>query len=182
MSDDREPPAGTGEGGGPDELAGDGAGAPANDGEDIWTDAPYVESQVIMTTVKVVAPFVLTYGLFVTFHGADAPGGGFQGGAIVGATVLMIAFAFGIESTRRWLGNWIVVGLATGGVAVFTLVGLGSMLLGGSFLEYGEYPIYHATKYGIEAVEIGGIALIVSGVVVGLFFATAAGYPGGEEL
>ena len=48
------------------------------------TDDSYTESQVIMSTVKIVTPFVLTYGLFITFHGADTPGGGFQGGAVIG--------------------------------------------------------------------------------------------------
>ncbi|PSP93242.1 cation:proton antiporter, partial [Halobacteriales archaeon QS_1_68_44] len=65
----------------------------------------YTESEVIMSTVRVVTPFVLTFGLYVTFHGADSPGGGFQGGALVGTVVLMLAFAFGIDSTRRWLGR-----------------------------------------------------------------------------
>ena len=40
----------------------------------------YTESTVIMTTVRLVAPFVFTYGLFIMFHGADTAGGGFQGG------------------------------------------------------------------------------------------------------
>ena len=61
-------------------------------------ESAYVESQIIMSTVRIVAPFALTYGLFLMFHGSDSPGGSFQGGAIVGSTVLMIAFAFGIVS------------------------------------------------------------------------------------
>jgi len=76
---------------------------------------PYTESQVIMPTVKIVAPFAFTYGLFVTFHGGGSPGGGFQGGAIMAAVVFMIAFAFGIEATRDWLANTVVVALAVGG-------------------------------------------------------------------
>lgn len=139
----------------------------------------YVESQVIMSTVKVVTPFVLTYGLFITFHGADAPGGGFQGGAIIGTVVLMIAFAFGIEPTRRWLDNRVVVGLIAGGVAAFGLIGLVSMVRGGAFLEYRLLPIPHPVKYGIEGVEILGIAAIVSGAVIGLFFVMGAGFAAG---
>ena len=135
----------------------------------------YVESTIIMTTVRVVAPFVLTFALFVMFHGADSPGGGFQGGVIAGATVMMIAFAFGIESTRAWTNSSAIALLTAGGVAVFALVGLGSIALGGNFLEYHVYPIYHASKYGIELVEfaIGGI---VSGVVISLFFVVASGF------
>jgi multicomponent Na+:H+ antiporter subunit B len=146
----------------------------------------YTESQVIMTTVKVMIPFVLTYGLFITFHGADTPGGGFQGGAIIASVVLMIAFAFGIESTRAWLPNSLVVGLGTGGVLLFGAIGFGPIVLGGNFLEYtAYYPTfgsllglkeYEFVKYGMEAVEILGIAFIVSGILMGLFFALAAGF------
>ena len=145
----------------------------------------YSESQVIMTTVKAVIPFVLTYGLFITFHGTSSPGGGFQGGALIASVVLMIAFAFGIESTRKWLSNTLVVVLATLGVAIFAGIALVPMLLGANFLEYtAYYPLlgdalglkrYEFVKYGMEAVEIGGIAFIVSGVLMGLFFALAAG-------
>ncbi|MFO7833650.1 MAG: MnhB domain-containing protein [Halohasta sp.] len=157
------------------------------DGGGVLRQRPvYTESQVIMTTVKAVIPFVMTYGLYITFHGADTPGGGFQGGAIIASVFVMIAFAFGIESTREWLANRIVVGLGTVGVLLFGLIGFGPILLGGNFLEYTQYyptfgPVlglseYEFVKYGMEAVEILGIAFIVSGVMMGLFFALAAGY------
>jgi multicomponent Na+:H+ antiporter subunit B len=145
-------------------------------------DDTYVESQVIMTTVRVIAPFAFTYGLFLTFHGGDTPGGGFQGGAVIGTTILMVAFAFGIEPTRDWLSNRVVVGLASGGVLAFALVGFVPLLVGERFLEhsvYGEeFDLYHGTKYALEAVEILGIAPIVAAIVVGLFFAIAAGFTG----
>jgi len=138
---------------------------------------PYVESTVIMTTVRVVAPFVFTLGLFVMFHGAGSPGGGFQGGAIVSAVILMLAIAFGIEPTREWLDATVLKGIIAAGVLVFVAIGLGSLALGVSFLEYAAYAPYvpHASKYGIELVELG-IGAIVAGVLTGLFFAIAAGY------
>ncbi|GAB3416429.1 Na(+)/H(+) antiporter subunit B [Haloparvum alkalitolerans] len=141
---------------------------------------PYTESQVIMTTVKAVAPFVFTYGLFITFHGGGSPGGGFQGGAIVAAVVLMIAFAFGIDSTREWLSNSVLVGLAVGGVLVFAGIGLVGLAGGGTFLDYSFLPIPEPMKYGMEGVEILGIAPIVASVLIGLFFLLAAGFDGDE--
>lgn len=139
----------------------------------------YVESTIIMTTVRTVAPFVLTFALFVMFHGADSPGGGFQGGVIAGAVLMMIAFAFGIDATRDWVNGTAVAAIAAGGVLVFTVVGLGSILLDGAFLEYHVYPIDHASAYGIEIVEfaIGGI---VSGIVISLFFVIAGGFTPGD--
>ncbi|USZ71616.1 MnhB domain-containing protein [Natronosalvus halobius] len=137
----------------------------------------YTESQVILVAVRIIAPFTLTYGLFMALHGADTPGGSFQGGAIVGVTILMIAFAFGIEPTRQWLTNSAIVALVTGGVAVFVGIGLATIVLDGAFLEYERFEtIGIAGKWGMEAIEVGGIALIVSGVIVTLFFATAAGF------
>ncbi|MFC7115449.1 hypothetical protein ACFQH2_11550 [Natronoarchaeum sp. GCM10025703] len=40
-----------------------------DDGVDQPRQSVYVESEIIMTTVRVVAPFAFTYGLFLTFHG-----------------------------------------------------------------------------------------------------------------
>lgn len=183
-AEDLEDSTGVGDSG---DEAGDDAGDPGSPGPERRATStgptrrrPYTESQVIMSTVRVMTPFVLTFGLFVTFHGSDSPGGGFQGGALVGVVVLMLAFAFGIDPTRRWLGREAVTVVAALGVIVFAGVGLGSVALGGAFLEYVRYPGAHPAKLGIEAVEIGGIALIVAGVVIGVFFLTAAG-PRGDE-
>ena len=137
-------------------------------------DRPYVESPIIMTTVRVVAPFVFTFGLFVMFHGADSSGGGFQGGVIVGTVILMLGIAFGIAPTRDWVGARLSVALVGLGVAAFVLIGIGSIIAGGAFLDYAAYGFEHAHKYGIEFVELA-IGLIVSGIVVGLFFAIDAG-------
>lgn len=150
------------------------ADAASGDGE---TPELYVESAIIMTTVRVVAPFILTFALFIMFHGADSPGGGFQGGVIAGSVVMMLAFAYGIDSTRQWLDVRIVSALASGGVFAFVGIGLGAMALGGQFLQYSEFEALfgHAIKYAIELVELG-IGAIVAAVAIGLFFLLAAGF------
>jgi multicomponent Na+:H+ antiporter subunit B len=142
---------------------------------------PYVESTIIMTTVRIVTPFILTLGLFIMFHGADSAGGGFQGGAIAGTVLLMLAFAFGIEPVRDWLSPAVVLGLVAVGVLNFVGIGLLTVALGGNFLEYGVIPIYHASKYSIELIELG-IGAIVAGVITGLFFTIAAGMETTEQI
>lgn len=147
----------------------------------------YTQSPIILTTARILAPFVLTYGLFITFHGADSPGGGFQGGVIIATTAYLLAFTFGMEPTRAWVGHRTMAILAAGGVIVFTGIGLATLALGGNFLEYTEFgalldlPANELTKWGMEAVEIGGIAAIIAGVVMALVFLTAGGYEGGGE-
>jgi multicomponent Na+:H+ antiporter subunit B len=135
----------------------------------------YVESTIIMTTVRIVVPFVFTFGLFVMFHGAESAGGGFQGGAIVASGILMLAFAFGIEPTRQWLSDNFIRAAVAGGAATFAFIGIGSIGVGGEFLDYAAYGIKDGTKYGIELVELG-IGAIVAGVITALFLSLAAGY------
>ncbi|MFC3958292.1 MnhB domain-containing protein [Halovivax cerinus] len=144
----------------------------------------YVESPIIMATVRLVAPFVLTYGLFITLHGASSPGGGFQGGVIVASVIVMLSFAYGIDATWEWLDKRVLVGITTGGIAVFAALALGPILAepGADFLELGALPLIpNPWKYGIELVEVG-IAMTVAGVVIVLFFQLARGAmpPGGS--
>ncbi|AQL41754.1 cation:proton antiporter [Halorientalis sp. IM1011] len=152
-------------------------------GDDTETEATgvtrslYVESPIIMATVRVVAPFVFTFGLFIMFHGADSAGGGFQGGVIVSTVILMLAIAFGVEATRDWIRPERLVAIVGIGVSVFLSIGIGTVVAGGGFLDYSAVPIYHASKYGIELVELA-IGVIVSGIVAGLFFGLAVGATG----
>jgi multicomponent Na+:H+ antiporter subunit B len=91
----------------------------------------------------------------------------------------MLGIAFGIETTRDWIGPRLPVVLVVLGVLAFLSAGVGSVLLGGAFLEYTAYGFHHASKYGIEFVELA-IGLIVSGIVTGLFFVIAADTRGEE--
>lgn len=170
------------EGAGPNAGDTDGAEAGAASGATDGAPGLYVESTIIMTTVRLVAPFILTFALFIMFHGADTPGGGFQGGVIAGSVVMMLAFAYGIDSTRQWLDVRVVAALASGGVFVFAGIGLGTMALGGQFLEYGKYEALFepVIKYAIELVELG-IGAIVAAVAIGLFFLLASGFDQAAE-
>ncbi|MCX2819342.1 MAG: multicomponent Na+:H+ antiporter subunit B [Methanobacteriota archaeon] len=135
----------------------------------------YFESPIVMTTVRLVAPFALTYGAFVTLHGAESPGGGFQGGVVVAATVITVAFAFGVRPTVDWVDERVVVGVFAGGMLAFGAVTVGTVLLGGAVLQVDLLPV--SIKYGIEAVEVF-IGAIVAGVVTSLFFLLSEGGDG----
>lgn len=139
----------------------------------------YVESPIIMATVRVVAPFVFIYGLFVMFHGARSPGGGFQGGVIVATVMLMLGIAFGVDPLREWMGESTLVVLVAVGVTGFVGIGVVTVAFGGAFLEYQQLGFRHASKYGIEAVELF-IGIIVASTITGLFLAINAGQSRGE--
>ncbi|WP_254280695.1 MnhB domain-containing protein [Haloarcula marina] len=129
-------------------------------------------SYVVQTVVRLLVPFVAIFGLFVAFHGATSAGGGFQGGVVVGTAVVLLALVFGNDDLRHALDRPGFAVLAVSGVVIFAGVGLGSLLLGGSYLQYDVYPLEKATTYGIELVELG-IGATVTAVVVLFFFGLA---------
>jgi multicomponent Na+:H+ antiporter subunit B len=139
------------------------------------TRAPYTDSPVVTTTVRLLAPFVLTYGLFTLFHGTSSVGGGFQGGVVAAAMVVTLAFALGIRQTAAWLDRRALAALVAAGPLVFGVVALAGIALGGAFLQFDVLPIPKATVYATEAIEVG-IGATVAAVVVVLFVRIADGY------
>jgi multicomponent Na+:H+ antiporter subunit B len=130
-------------------------------------------------TVRAIVPFVLTYGIFTMLHGTKSVGGGFQGGVVVAAGIVTLAFAFGVSQTWRALDSRLLVGAAAGGLALFALVALSSLVFGGSFLDastYASLPIPTAVVYAVELVEVG-IGITVASVIVILFFEIARAEP-----
>jgi multicomponent Na+:H+ antiporter subunit B len=142
----------------------------------------FTESPVVTTTVRILAPFVLTYGLFTLFHGTASVGGGFQGGVVGGAMVITVAFAFGIRPTAAWLDDRALLALVVAGPIVFGVVAIAGLAAGGAFLQLDVLPVPKPSVYATEAIEIG-IGATVAAVIVVLFVRIADGYrePGTDE-
>ena len=141
---------------------------------------PYTDSVVVTKTVRAVVPFVLTFGLFTLLHGTSSVGGGFQGGVVLGAAVVTLAFGFGLDRTWEVLDKGLLTGLVVSGVVVFGAVAFAGLALGGSFLRLDAFPVPKSTVYATELVEVG-IGFTVAGVVVVLFFELAGGTDGEGE-
>lgn len=139
------------------------------------------ESVVVTKAVRLVVPFVFAFGLFTMFHGTASVGGGFQGGVVVAAAIVTIAFAFGVDQTGRWLDRRFLATGAVLGIAAFAVVALGPVAAGGTVLEVGAYPGEKGALYAIELVELG-IGVTVAATIVVLFFEISGGFddPGGD--
>ena len=55
------------------------------------------EDKILQTVAKVLVPPVLIFGIYVVLAGHLGPGGGFSGGAIIGAALILYSNAFGFE-------------------------------------------------------------------------------------
>ncbi len=130
-------------------------------------------SLIVNLACRVMAPFILLYGVYVVFFGHYSPGGGFQGGTILAAVVIMLRLALGKKDTYKKFPPRL--GLILGGIGLLIYGGTGvvSMMTGGNFLDYAELPLPWLSVpdkryYGILLVEIG-VALGVFGVLLSIF-------------
>jgi multicomponent Na+:H+ antiporter subunit B len=131
------------------------------------------DSIVVRTACKVLVPFVQVFALYVVFHGHESPGGGFQGGAILGASIILTRFTQRGRLSQRYAPGAVAVKLGALGVLVYAAFGAFALLHGGAFLDYGYVPLPglppdQIRAMGILGVEIG-VAIAVTGIMVSIF-------------
>ena len=89
----------------------------------------------VRATGVVGVPVLFLLGLFVVTHGYLTPGGGFQGGVVLAAAIVLLALAVDYRAYRgvapKQLDD-LVEGLGAG---AYVSVGLGGLVAGAAFLE-----------------------------------------------
>lgn len=76
--------------------------------EDYWQSAeeglfPTDRDPILNRTGRVLVPCILVYGIYVLLNGQISPGGGFSGGAVLGAGLVIFASASGDSAVDRFL-------------------------------------------------------------------------------
>ena len=130
------------------------------------------DNPIICLVSRVVSPFIMIFALYVIFHGHYSPGGGFQGGTMLAAAVLLVRLGAGSEIGQLQFKKSWGTPLGSAGVLIYFGTGLVAMLLGGNFLNYEFLPLGgHADAvrgWGILFVEIG-VGLAVMGILVAIY-------------
>lgn len=132
------------------------------------------EHTILRIVAKVVIPPILLFALYVQFHGAYGPGGGFQAGVIFAAGVILYALVFGLDAARRAVPPALLRVTAALGVLTYAGTGIATMLLGGQFLDYGQLAPsnVHGQHIGLELIEFG-VGLNVFSIITAMFFVFA---------
>jgi multicomponent Na+:H+ antiporter subunit B len=99
-----------------------------------------VDSRILDLALRVVIPFTQVFGLFVIFNGHLSPGGGFAGGTIIGASLILKALVSNYRQDRR--AEFRSEVLESASVAWYLLMGLVGLLAGHAFLSNaGVFPL-----------------------------------------
>jgi multicomponent Na+:H+ antiporter subunit B len=135
---------------------------------------------IIRTFSRVLVPFIQLYALYVIAHGHYSPGGGFQGGCILGASFILLVMAYDINEAKKRMSEKINTLFCSLGVMIYAGIGLACIFLGANFLDYGilekvlPADTAHSRSLGILGVEIG-VGFTVMAVMVSIFLNLASG-------
>ena len=135
---------------------------------------PVQRDLIITTSCRLIVPLAQLFALYVIAHGHHSPGGGFQGGVILGATFILIAVSYNLQVALARISPKLHVLQATTGVVVYASVGLLCLILGANFLDYGAlsqilpYTVEEARSFAILIIEIG-VALTVMAVMFSVY-------------
>jgi len=124
-------------------------------------------SEAVMLICRLMMPLSLLFGIYVVLHATATPGGGFQGGVIIGSSLLLLYLGDGYRSWRGIIRSKALDLCEGGGACVFVLAGLIPMLLGHAFLE-NILPLGQ-----FRDMLAGGLMQIEN---LGVAFAVAAGF------
>lgn len=92
-------------------------------------------SAAMTAAARWLAAAAVLWGIYVVVHAQLTPGGGFQGGAVIGSAMLLTYLGDGYAAWRRAMpGTLLDLGEAIG-AGGYVLAGLAPMLVGAAFLE-----------------------------------------------
>jgi len=130
------------------------------------------DNPITMLISSIVTPFIMLFGLYVIFHGHYSPGGGFQGGTLLAASIIIIRLALGSDIGQLQFPSRLGTPLGSLGVLIYFGTGLAAVFFGGRFLDYHFLPVavepFLRRSWGILFVEIG-VGLAVMAILVSIY-------------
>lgn len=139
-----------------------------------------IEDVIVQTLCRILIPFMQVFALYVIAHGHHSPGGGFQGGCILGASFILLCVAYDIREAKRRMSEKLNVILCSLGVIIFGGIGVVCLILGANYLDYGilyrllGVSIPEARSLGILGIEIG-VGFAVMAAIISIFLNLASG-------
>ena len=135
---------------------------------------------IIRSVARILIPFIQLYALYVIMHGHHSPGGGFQGGVILGASFILYLVTHGLEEAKTRMSEMKAGLFSSCGLLIYSGIGLLCLILGSNYLDYGKLSAVlkvvpaQARSLGILGVEIG-VGIAVMAVMFSVFFDIATG-------
>jgi multicomponent Na+:H+ antiporter subunit B len=125
-------------------------------------DVSYQDT-ITQTVCRLMVPFMQLFALYVIAHGHHSPGGGFQGGVILGASFILLGISYDLKTILSRMREKSNIILANIGVLIYAGIGFLALLLGANYLDYS---ILSAILPSVTPVEARSLAML--GVEIGV--------------
>lgn len=131
------------------------------------------DSAIVRTLGRIVVPVAQLFGFYVLVFGQHGPGGGFVGGVVLAASMILAILIFGVDADDSRLAKQVLHG---DGLGLLIFAGVGGLCLigGGQFLNYSTLEIPNldeASRHylGILLTQVGVAAdVAVTGVSIAI--------------
>jgi len=126
-------------------------------------------SPIVAFIIRLTAPFIAAFGVMVILKGQVAPGGGFQGGVILGALLVLLSVVLGRGRERPLIPASVARWLQAAGPLAFMVVGVFGLGLAGVLLGYPAAPGAGVMPAAMMLVLEIGIGVGGAAIILGLF-------------
>jgi len=135
-------------------------------------------SRIVKTVTNFVYGFIIIFGFYIIVHGHLTPGGGFQGGAVVGSAFALLLVSYGSLNSKKFLKKDIFSLFENSGLTLFIVLGF----LGLGITFFYNFLANSGGWFGDAAVigvnpgdmNTGGVILLMN-IAVGLEVLSAFG-------
>lgn len=90
---------------------------------------------ILQTAARLLVPFIIIFGIYIILCGHLGPGGGFSGGAVIGAGLILYVSAFGFAKTQRFFTAKTYKWMSFGALACYCLSKTYSFYTGANHIE-----------------------------------------------
>ena len=124
-------------------------------------EPPRPASEIVRTGAQMLVPLIAIFAAYIIMNGHLSAGGGFQGGAVIASSVLLLLLA---DPHRRLDLEFLGYTESVAGV-LFVLVGVAGIIVAGGFLDNRVLPLGHfGSFFSAGAIPVLSILL---GIKVG---------------
>ena len=117
---------------------------------------------ILANVAKLLLPCVLCFGMCVLFNGHVSPGGGFSGGSILGAALILFAVAFGAEAVQRFFTEKVFNTVRITGLMIYAV-------MFGVYIYQGANGISSNLAHYIVLVIDIAVGLVVMSTMYGFY-------------
>ena len=129
-------------------------------------------SLIVKTVVRLVASFILLFGIYIVLYGHVTPGGGFTGGVIIACSLILMLLAFGRGFVRTFLSERAPTTWDCVGALAFLLIALAGYFGGAFFANlFAKGEPFHLFSAGTIPLSNMAIGLKVAACLFGVFLA-----------